>query len=80
MKTAWTDQRLRRLFGKYNRFYWNSALPEYSVSLTKEFKGARCEKAQRTILINADIHESDTELTGGSSARNGARGDKHRPR
>ena len=63
MKTTWTDQRLRRLLGKYNRFYWNSALPDYSVSLSKEFKGARCEKAQRTILINADIYESDSELT-----------------
>jgi len=62
LKTTWTDQRLRRLFGKYNRLYWSSDLPDYSVSLTKEFNRSRCEEAQRTILINADSYESDSAL------------------
>ena len=62
MKTVWTDKRLQQLFRKYNRLYWCSDLPKYSVIFTKDFNGARCEKSRRTIFINADIHESDKQL------------------
>jgi hypothetical protein len=62
VKTAWTNKRLQRLFRKYNRLYWCSDLPEYSVFITKEFNGARCEKARHIISINADIHDNDKEL------------------
>jgi len=32
-KTAWTNERLRRLYRRYNRRFWGGKLPDFSIRL-----------------------------------------------
>jgi hypothetical protein len=49
----WTNQRLTRLFGRYNRLYWSGKLPQYFLRLdepNEEYVGW-CDWQKRTIWI-----------------------------
>jgi hypothetical protein len=51
--TRWTDQRLDRLFRRYNRLYWSGRLQSYSLRVEEpnsDYLGL-CDDKKRTILI-----------------------------
>jgi hypothetical protein len=49
----WTDQRLDRLFRRYNHLYWSGRLPLYSLRVEEQNSDhvGLCECEKRTILI-----------------------------
>lgn len=51
--TRWNDQRLDRLFRRYNQLYWSGRLPLYSVRVEEPNTDhvGLCECEKRTILI-----------------------------
>jgi hypothetical protein len=64
-KTTWADQRLRNLFDRYNRIYWQGSLSMYRViisSLASEGCIGRCNRINRLIEIDPDGHTSDKQL------------------
>jgi len=62
MKTLWTDQRLQRLFRRYNKKFGGGKLPHFLVVNDKERMGCRCDKRRRRIAINTDTLRSDREV------------------
>jgi hypothetical protein len=64
MKTEWTQQRVERLFERYNRIYWRGKLSGYRVvlaDLSKESAWGLCEWRKKIIKINPH-RESDREV------------------
>jgi len=61
-KSAWTEERLRRLFARYNRKYWRGQLPVYRlvVGTIPEAMGL-CESRRKVITIDVERHKSDHE-------------------
>ena len=64
MNTTWTDDRLARLFDRYNRRFWNCRLPKYSVIASGLYRGGLCKKRERQIFLNLDTFRSDEEIRG----------------
>lgn len=59
MKTAWTDERLQRLYRHYNNRFWEGRLPSCLVVATTEWRGCECEKGLRRIRMNVDSLRTD---------------------
>lgn len=64
-KTAWTEERIRSLFLRYNRRYWRGQLPDYRlvIAAMPDALGL-CDAKRKVITIDADQHKSDRELRG----------------
>ena len=65
MKTTWTDQRLEKLFARYNRIYWRGRVPAYLVKMADLREAdciAICLRRERRIFVDVDQHESDPEV------------------
>jgi len=63
MKSAWTEERLERLFVQYNRRFWGGRLPKIHIRIRNlgGFHG-RIEWEHREILIDIDSHSTDREI------------------
>lgn len=59
-KAKWTEQRVQRLFGRYNKTYWRGNLPPYAVRVRK-LEGCLgiCFFKEREIVIDTNAHKSD---------------------
>jgi hypothetical protein len=65
-KPKWDEQRLQRLFERYDRLYWRRKLKRYRItaaSLTNGTQGL-CNSSQRTITIDFARHKTDRDLRG----------------
>ena len=80
MKSKWTEQRLERLFGRYNQNYFSGKLRRYAVHIRKlEGYVGFIDYGKREILIDVEEHESDPgiratllhEMTHESAGKNG---------
>jgi hypothetical protein len=65
----WTDERLRKLFDRYNRLYWRGALSGYRVVATTiedDIPGytnlGECLTGKRIIKIDTGKHQNDRKL------------------
>ena len=61
-KTQWNDERLGRLFKRYNRIYWRGRLPRYRVraaALDPTVHCAHCNPSKRIIEIDPSQCASD---------------------
>ena len=61
-KTQWDDERLDRLFKRYNRIYWRGHLPPYRVrtaALDSTVHSAHCNPSKRIIEIDPSQCASD---------------------
>jgi hypothetical protein len=61
-KTQWGDERLDRLFKRYNRIYWGGRLPRYRVrtaALDSTVHSAHCDPRKRIIEIDPSQCASD---------------------
>ena len=61
-KTQWDDERLDRLFKRYNRIYWRGHLPPYRVrtaALDPTVHSAHCNPSKRIIEIDPSQCASD---------------------
>jgi hypothetical protein len=57
------NERLQRLFDRYNRLYWSGKLAGYRVISAKlENRLEECDWRKRTIKIDVLRHSSDREL------------------
>jgi SprT-like family len=63
-RTNWTDNRLKRLFVRYNQRYWGGKLPAYAVRLDSTYKGGYCCKKTHTITMNIESTQSDRDIRG----------------
>jgi hypothetical protein len=63
VKTHWTEERLQRLFLRYNRKYWDARLRIYRLRL-KDLapRVGLCEPTRRTIFIDTEAHPNDREI------------------
>jgi hypothetical protein len=62
-KTIWTEQRLRRLFDRYNKTYWRGKLSHYAVRVrTLDDCVGICDYKSREILLNIDVHHDDRRI------------------
>jgi len=64
-RTNWTQQRLQRLFQRYDRHYWRGKLSRYSVSIGDlKDKGAVgfCYRPLHKIVVDIAAHNSDAEI------------------
>ena len=62
-KTAWTNERLRRLYRRYNRRFWGGKLPDFSIRLGTVGKlFGQCDGKKKVITINVGLHPSDREI------------------
>ncbi len=60
--TKWTDERLQRLFDRYNRLYWSRKLPRYSVYISDHFNGGMCFRREREIILHSEAVATDREV------------------
>ena len=62
-KSPWSEERLERMFERYNRKYWNGQLPAYGlvISVMTHALG-RCDSKRRIIRIDVEAHKSDREI------------------
>jgi len=86
-KSQWTDEKLTRLYGYYNRKYWSGRLPAYRVEiadLTKEGAVGLCNYRHRIVQIDTAKHRSDRvirstllhEMAHVATSRNRGHGEK----
>lgn len=65
-KTRWTEDRLAKLFHRYNRLYWRGRLPKYTIRISAPPKGETyvglCKRRERLIIIDVMAHRSDREI------------------
>ncbi len=61
-KSTWTDERLTRLFERYNKRFWSGKLPTYRVVVTTSRTGGLCDRRKRQILMNVESFRSDSEI------------------
>jgi len=64
-KTNWTEERLRRLFRRYNQRYWRGKLSRYAVSIgdLKEIHAVGlCKRAVHQVVVDIAAHDSDSEI------------------
>ena len=62
-KTAWTDERLRRLYVRYNARYWKGKLPEYRVSTeTLDNFWGITKDSERLVVVDPTKHPSDKSV------------------
>jgi len=65
MNTAWTEQRLRRLYARYNRRFWNGRLPGFAVVISNlGDKGpfGFCDSTARKVTIHVTAHRNAQEI------------------
>lgn len=64
--TKWDEQRLTRLFDRYNRRYWSGRLPRYHMVVGPDTEHTNalgtCCARHRIIHINVACHESDRKV------------------
>jgi hypothetical protein len=62
-KTAWTEQRLRDIFARYNRKYWQGRLPLYRLVIrAMPNTMGLCDWKRKVITIDVEQHKSDLEV------------------
>jgi hypothetical protein len=63
MKNPWSNARLQRLFGQYNRKYFRGKLSHYRIK-TGILRGACgiCYTQQKRIIIDVKKHEADSDI------------------
>jgi len=64
-KTVWTQDRLERLFHRYDRLYFGGRLSNFSVlicDLREKNAVGRCERSKHKIYIDVDEHRKDREI------------------
>jgi hypothetical protein len=62
--TNWTDERLRRLFERYNARFWSGALAGWTAEFLSDHSGAFgfCDKNAKRVEIRLETHKSDREV------------------
>ena len=62
--STWSDERLGRLFERYNRIYWRGQLPRYRVASAKLERPVlgHCDWRKRVIEIDPAKHKSDRHV------------------
>lgn len=69
-KTSWNEERLQRLFERYNRHYWAGRLTRFTVAAAPALRSdcagspilGQCDSSKREISINIELHPSDREI------------------
>lgn len=63
MKNEWTERRLQRLFGHYNRRFWRGRLPSVHIRI-RELDGpyGEIEWKRREVRIDVRFHKTNREI------------------
>ena len=62
--TNWTDQRLQRLFSRYNKRFWQGKLAGWTVDTSEDHPGAfgYCNPKTHRISVRLGTHKTDREV------------------